>query len=192
MNDNRRDKYKILDPIFTVLNTLSMVLTAVFLLNNLIVSLIFIVIVVLFGILVIFLWISRNPFNIYLVRAISFNNFIFTLLALSLYYSQLSPTLPEYPLGYIFLLFPSGIYFLITFKLSGYSNTVDKKQSAILTYTGRSKAAEQHLFKSSLEERMRREEVIAKQKNIYRYKLIITLVIILTLTCFAAIIYSFY
>ncbi len=192
MKDSPRNKFEILDLIFIILNSLCMILSAIFLLSNLIVSLIFVVIVVFFAFLALFLWISRNPFNVYLVRAIAFNNFIFTLLALSLYYSRLPGTLSEYPLGYVLLLLPSGIYFIISFKFSAYSTYVDKKQAAKLTFAGSHKAAEQHIFKYSLEEKLRREEAIVKQKKVYRYNLIIALAIVLTLSCFIAIIYGFY
>jgi len=43
-----------------------------------------------------------------------------------------------------------------------------------------------------MEERIKREELIAKQKKVYRYKLIIALTIALTLSSFAALIFGFY
>jgi len=191
MNDLPRDKYDILDIIFTFLHTLCMSLTAIFLLRNLIVSLIFVIVVVLFAFVVLFFWISRNPFNIYLVRAFAFNNLFFTFTALMFFFSMLS-VITTHPLGYALLLFPSVIYLLISYKFSAVTTPSDKKEGAMLAMAGRTKASELRLFRDNMEERIKREELIAKQKKVYRYKLIITLTIALSLSSFAALIFGFY
>ena len=88
MNDLPRDKYEVLDIIFTILIALCMSLTAILILSNLIVSIIFVVVVALFVFVVLFLWKSRNPFNINLIRAFAFNNFIFTFITLIIFFSK--------------------------------------------------------------------------------------------------------
>jgi heme/copper-type cytochrome/quinol oxidase subunit 4 len=192
MNDLPRNKYEILDIVFTFLIALCMVLTAILILSNMIVSLIFVIVVVLFAFVVLFLWISRNPFNIYLVRALAFNNFYFTFIALILFSYRLSYIITGHRLGYTLLLFPSGIYLIISFKFSAVSTLRDKRVGAMLAFAGRTKASRRLLFKDNMEERIKREELIAKQKKVYRYKLIIALTIALTLSSFAALIFGFY
>jgi len=191
MNDLPRDKYEVLDIIFTILIALCMSLTAILILSNLIVSIIFVVVVALFVFVVLFLWKSRNPFNINLIRAFAFNNFIFTFITLIIFFSKFSPTVTGYP-GYIILLIPSGIYLLISYKFSTVTTLGLKRASARLAYVGRTEASQRSLFRENMEERIKREELIAKQKKIYRYKLIIALCIALTLSSFAALIFGFY
>jgi len=191
MNDLPRDKYEVLDIIFTILIALCMSLTAILILSNLIVSIIFVVVVALFVFVVLFLWKSRNPFNINLIRAFAFNNFIFTFITLIIFFSKFSPTITGYP-GYIILLIPSGIYLLISYKFSTVTTLGLKRASARLAYVGRTEASQRSLFRENMEERIKREELIAKQKKIYMYKLIIALCIALTLSSFAALIFGFY
>jgi len=192
MNDLPRDKYDILDLIFTILHTLCMFLTAIFLLHNLIVSLIFVIIVVLFAFVVLFFWISRNPFNIYLIRAFAINNLFFTFIALLLFSSRISATLIEYQLGYPLLLLPSVLYLIIMLKFSAFSLRRDKRAGLMLAYTGRSEAARNLLIRGNMEEKIKRKELIAKQKKEYNQKIIIALTIALTLSSFAALIFGFY
>ena len=192
MTDLPRNKYEILDMIFTFFIALCMVLSAIFILSNLIVSLIFVVVVVLFAFWVLFLWISRNPFNIYLVRTFAFNNFIFTFIAIVLLYSRLSPTLTENPVRYALFLLPSGIYLLISYKWSAVINPLYKRPGAMLAMAGRHKAARNLFISDNKEERLKREELIAKQKKEYRYKLLIALAITLTLSSLLALIFGFY
>jgi hypothetical protein len=191
MNDLPRDKYEVLDIIFTILIALCMSLTAILILSNLIVSIIFVVVVALFVFVVLFLWKSRNPFNINLIRAFAFNNFIFTFITLIIFFSKFSPTVTGYP-GYIILLIPSGIYLLISYKFSTVTTLGLKRASARLAYVGRTEASQRSLFRENMEERIKREELIAKQKKIYKYKLIIALCIALTSSSFAALIFGFY
>ena len=191
MNDTPRNKYEILDLIFTFLIALCMSLTSILILSNLIVSIIFAIMVVLFALVVLNLWRSRNPFNIYLVRAFAFNNFIFTFITLLIFFSTYNPILTDYP-GYILLLIPSGIYLLISYKFSAVTTLSDKKEGAMLAMAGRTKASELRLFRDNKEERIKREELIAKQKEEYKYKLIIGLAITLTLSSFAALSFGFY
>jgi hypothetical protein len=190
MNDLPRNKYEIMDIIFTFLIELSMVLTAILIFPNLIVSLIFVIVVALFAFVVFFLWISRNPFYIYLVRAFTFNNFFFTFIALILLYSRLFATLTEYPFGYILLLLPSGINLLISYKFSAVTTPSDKVVGSMLAMVGYTKASERYLFRDNPEEIRKREEVIAKQKTEYRYKLIVALGVALTLSSFTALIFG--
>ena len=191
MNDTPRNKYEILDLIFTFLIALCMSLTSILILSNLIVSIIFAIMVVLFALVVLNLWRSRNPFNIYLVRAFAFINFIFTFITLLIFFSTYNPILTDYP-GYILLLIPSGIYLLISYKFSAVTTLSDKKEGAMLAMAGRTKASELRLFRDNKEERIKREELIAKQKEEYKYKLIIGLAITLTLSSFAALSFGFY
>ena len=191
MNDLPRNKYEIMDIIFTFLIELSMVLTAILIFPNLIVSLIFVIVVALFAFVVFFLWISRNPFYIYLVRAFAFNNFFFTFITLILLYSRLFATLTEYPFGYILLLLPSGINLLISYKFSAVTTPSDKVVGSMLAMAGRTKASEIYLFRDDPEERINREKLIAKQKEEYRYKIIITLGVALTLSSLLALIFGF-
>ncbi|MBY9020476.1 MAG: hypothetical protein KGD67_05420 [Candidatus Lokiarchaeota archaeon] len=189
MSDLPRSKYEILDLIFTLLNALCMSLAAIFLLSNVIVIVIFIVVVVVFAFVVFLLWKSRNPFNIYLVRAFAFNNLFFTIIALIFFYSMLS-AITTHPMGYALLLIPAVIYLIKSYKFSAVTTLSDKKEGAMLAYAGKSKASQQRLFRDNLEDRKKREEVIAQQKREYRYKIIIVLTIALTLSSFAALIFG--
>ena len=189
MSDLPRNKYEILDIIFTLLNALCMSLAAIFLLSNVIVIMIFIIVVVVFACFVFFLWKSRNPFNVYLVRAFAFNNLFFTIIALMFYYSLLSAITPH-PMGYALLLIPSVFYLIKSYKFSAVTTLSDKKEGAMLAYAGKSKASQQRLFRDNLEDRKKREEVIAQQKREYRYNIIIVLTIALTLSSFAALIFG--
>ena len=192
MTDLPRNKYEILDIIFTFLNVLCMFLTAILILSNIIVSLIYVTIVVLIASVVLFYWVSRNPFNIYLIRAIAYNNFIFTLIALILFYSKFFTTLTEYQVGYALLLLPSGIYLIISYKWSAVINPLYKRPGAMLAYAGRTEAAMNLLVSENKEERMKREEIIAKQKKVYRYKFIIALSIMLSFSSLIALVFGFY
>lgn len=191
MSDLPRNKYEIIDLIFTFLNALCMSLAAIFLLSNMIVISIFVVVVVVFACVVLFLWKSRNPFNIYLVRAFAFNNLFFTFIALMVFYSLLS-TITTDPMGYALLLIPSVIYLITSYKFSAVTTPSDKREGAMLAYAGKSKASQQRLFRDNLEDRKKREEVIAQQKKEYGYKIIIVLTIALTLSSFAALIFGLY
>jgi len=166
-----------------------MSLAAIFLLSNVIVIMIFIIVVVVFACFVFFLWKSRNPFNVYLVRAFAFNNLFFTIIALMFYYSLLSAITPH-PMGYALLLIPSVFYLIKSYKFSAVTTLSDKKEGAMLAYAGKSKASQQRLFRDNLEDRKKREEVIAQQKREYRYNIIIVLTIALTLSSFAALIFG--
>ena len=191
MNEVPRDKYEILDVIFTFFHAICMILTAFFILSNLIVSLIYTTIIVLFVLVVLLLWRSQNPLKIYLVRALSFNNLFFTLIALITFYSLLSPV-NNFPIGYDLLLIPSVVYLLISLKFTSFAPRRDKKAGAMLAYTGRSKAAQNLFFADNPEERRKREEFIATQKKEYKFKRIIALIIVLTLSSFTALTLGFY
>ncbi len=192
MNDLPRSKYEFLDIIFTFLIALCIVLTAIFFLSNLIISLIFIAMVVIIAFGVLFFWVARNPFNIYLIRVFAFNNFFFTLIALVLFYYRFSTMLTEDSVGYLLLFFPSGIYLLISIKWSTLSLRRDKIAGLMLAYTGRTEASRRLFFEDNMENRIKREELIAKQKKEYNLNLIIALAIALSLSSIAALIFGFY
>lgn len=191
MNDILRTKYEILDLIFTILITMCLVSTAIFILSNLIVSLMYSIFVAFFAFISLALWTSRNPFTIYLIRTLVFNNFIVTLISLIIFFSNFATTSTNYP-GYILLLFPSVIYILISFKYSAISLPRDKIAGVMLSYIGRSKAAQNLYFKENLEERSKREELIAEQKKTHKYKLIIALSIALILSSLVMLIFGFF
>jgi len=191
MNDIPRTKYEIIDLIFTILIAICLISTAIFLLSNLIVSLIYSMFVAFFAFVALFLWISRNPFAIYLIRTFVFNNFIVTLISLIIFLSNFTPGSTYHP-GYILLLFPSGIYILISFKYSNISLLRDKRAGIRLSYIGRSKAAQNLYFKESPEERSKREELIAEQKKTHNYKPIVALSIALILSSLVTLIFGFY
>jgi len=94
-------------------------------------------------------------------------------------------------MGYALLLIPSVIYLIISYKFSAVTTLSDKREGAMLAYAGKTKASQQRLFRDNPEERIKREELIAKQKEVYRYKIIIALTIVLTLSSFAALIFGF-
>ena len=144
----------------------------------------------MFAFVVLYMWITRNPFNIYLVRAFAFNNFIFTFISLILFFSNFAYGLTEYP-GYILFLFPSGFYLIISYKFSSVTLLYDKKTGAMLAYTGRTEASRLQFFKDNMEERKNREDLVAKQKKIYSYNLIIVLTIFLTLINLLTLIFGF-
>jgi len=168
-----------------------MSLAAIFLLSNVIVISIFVVTVVVFACVAFYLWKSRNPFNIYLVRAFAFNNLFFTFIALLIFFSILS-AITTYPMGYALLLIPSVFYLIISYKFSAVTTPSDKREGAMLAYAGKSIASQQRLFRDNMEDRIKREEVIAKQKTEYKYKIIIVLTILITLSSFAALAFGFY
>jgi hypothetical protein len=154
---------------------------------------IYVIIVVLFAFVILFYWVSRNPFNLYLIRAFAFNNLFFTFIALILFFSRISIALTEYPVIFVFFLFPSGVYLVITFKWSNISIPKDKSVGSLLAFTGRTKAAQRLFFNdNNMEDRIKQEELITKQKKVYKYKLIIASTIALTLSSFAALIFGFY
>ena len=191
MNEIPRTKYEILDLIFTILITMCLVSTAIFILRNLIVSLMYSIFVAFFAFISLALWTSRNPFTIYLIRTLVYNNFFVTLISHIIFFSNLTHTSIYYP-GYILLLFPSVIYLLISFKYSTISLPIDKMAGVRLSYFGRSKAAQNLYFKDNPEERRKREEFIAEQKKTHKYKPIIALCIALILSSLVTLIFGFF
>ena len=191
MSDTPRNKYEILDIIFTIIHSLCISISAIFLLSNLIVSILFVFVVVFFTLAVLYFWKAQNPFNIYLIRALAFSNLFFTFTALVFYFSSLS-YLTTYPVGYVLLLFPSIIYLLISFKFK--SSTVaranDKRAGLALNRTGRTKAARRMFFGENPEEGQKREEFLAKQKKEHKYNIIICLAIAITLSSLTALIFG--
>ncbi|MFX1307230.1 MAG: hypothetical protein ACFFDG_10485 [Promethearchaeota archaeon] len=189
MNEIPRRKYELLDISFTIFFAVCMVLTAIFLLHYLIVSIIFIVIIFLFTIEVLILWKARNPFNTYLVRTFAVNNFIFTFITLMIFYLKFYTTLTA-SVGYVVLLFPSGIYLLLSFRFSAITTLSDKREGAMLAYAGRTKAARARLHRYNPEEERKRTELITKQKEQYNFKLIIRLAVIFSLSSILTLIFG--
>jgi hypothetical protein len=188
MNDHPRDNYEILDLIFTFLFAVSMVVTAIFLSYNLIISLIFIVVIILFSFVTIYFWITRNPFNLYLVRAFAFTNFLVNFIALIIL-SRPSDTQKTFQFGLVILLFsPSVIYLLLAILFSSISLPLDKKAGAALAYYGKIKNVDIALAGESLEDKKRRKEAVAQLKTVYRYKLIIILSVLFPLISVTALI----
>ena len=190
MNDVPKDKYRFLDLIITLINALSMVLIAIFILSNVITSLIFVVIVVLITLMFVFYWTTRNPFKMYLLRAFAFNNLFFIFMALLVYYSLVSPV-PTSRLGFSLLLLPPIFYLIFSFRFSYISKVMDKRTGTSLAMMGRTKAAERYFIKDSLEIKKQRKEAITKLKEAYPYKILIVLPIVLTLNSFYALSYGF-
>ncbi len=168
MSDLPRSKYKIIDLIFTFYNALCMSLGAIILLSNFTVILVYIIVIVLLALIFLFLWIGRNPFNFYLVRAFAFNNLFFTSIALLLYYFLLS-FLTYHLIGYILFLLPSVLY--LKFSRKSPTNPIPNDE---------------------MEEKIKREKTNDKLKKQHRYKLIIFLANVLTSISFIALIYGFY
>lgn len=194
MNDSPKDKHEVFEIISTFLFTACMALTAIFLIRNLITSLTYLVIVLLFGSVVIFFWKARNPFSFYLVSTLALNNFLVTLIALVIFYSTVmsSPAIPFYP-AYLLLIFPSGFYLVIAYLISPVDsfNSAHKRAGARLAYVGRTKASRRLLIGYDVEKKRKLDEFITKNKKEFRYKAIISLCIAFTLSSFAALIFGF-
>ena len=153
---------------------------------------IFVFVVVFFTLGVLYFWRARNPFVIYLIRALAFNNLFFTFAVLIFYFSSLS-FLTTYPVGYVLLLFPSTIYLLISFKFK--SSTIaranDRRVGIMLASMSTKAAAARRMFiGENPEEVQKREEFLAKQKEEYKYRIIIGLAIALTLSSLTALIFG--
>jgi len=193
MNDLPRQESEILDLIFTILFTISMVLTPLFLRFNLIVTVISVTIFCLFSFLVIFYWIARNPFKTYLIRSFAYTNFLFSIAALiNLTRPPFSDTPNYFPFGIVFLLFlPSGIYILLAILSYRSPSPLDKNAGAELAYYGKIKNTDIALFGDSLEVEKRRKEAINQLKTVYRYKLIIVLSVLFPIISFMALTIGF-
>jgi hypothetical protein len=196
MNKVPRDKFEVIDLIFMFLFAISFASTALVLFDNLIISIIYTIIVVIFSVVTIFLWIIRNPFNMYLVRTFAFSNFLFTLISLMVYASR--PELPiEYqskygPILIIFCLVPSIIYLAITTRFVATSTLKYKRAGAALAFMGRIKNVEQALYGDTVEDKIRREDAMAKIKKVYNQKIVIVLCIVFVLCSITALIFGFY
>ena len=197
MNKVPRDKFEVIDLIFMFLFAISFALTALVLFDNLIISIIYFIIVVLFSVVTLFLWIIRNPFNMYLVRTFAFTNFLFTFISLIVYASRPSEPPTEYPSNYgsifiIFCLVPSIIYLAITTRFVATSTLKYKRTGAALAFMGRIKNVEQALYGDKVEDKIRREEAMAKIKKAYNQKIVIVLCIVFALCSITALIFGFY
>lgn len=195
MNDSPRDKHGIFEIIVTFLFTACIALTAIFFIRNQIVSLIFLVVVLLFGSVVILFWKARNPFSFYLETTFALNNLLVTLVALVMFYSTVpsSPTLPFYNV-YPLLLLPSGFYLVIAYIVSPDYVTLrsgQKRAGLVLNFVGSTKAARRLLIGDDVEKRRKLDEFVTKNKKEYRYNAIISLCITFTLCSFGALIFGF-
>ena len=192
MNDLPRQQSEILDLIFTILFTISMVLTTFFLRYNLIGTLISVIIIIFFSFVVIFYWTTRNPFNTYLIRTFAVTNFLFNIVALIIL-TRPSDTQILYPFGIVILLtLPSGIHYLLAILFYRSPSPLDKSAGAALAYYGKIKNIEISLFGDSLEDKKRRKEAISQLKKEYRYKFIIVLSVLFPIISFTALIIGFY
>jgi hypothetical protein len=193
MSEHPREKSEILDLTFTILFTISMVLTTFFLRFNLIVTVISVAIFFLFSFLVIFYWTARNPFKTNLIRSFAYTNFLFSIAALiNLTRPPFSDTPNYFPFGIVFLLFlPSGIYILLAILSYRSPSPLDKISGAELAYYGKIKNIDIALFGDSLEVEKRRKEAISQLKTVYKYKLIIVLSVIFPIISFTALAIGF-
>jgi hypothetical protein len=107
-----------------------------------------------------------------------------------IFFSNFTPTSTDYP-GYIILLVPSSIYLLISFKFSSVTTPLDKIGGTMLVYAGRIKAAMTLFIRDNPEEGIKREEFIAKHKKAFKYKLIVSLCIVLILSSIVTLILGF-
>lgn len=193
MNKFPRDKYEIIDLIFTFLFAISFALTALLLLDNLIVSIIYIILVGLFSLVTIFLWFVQNPFNMYLVRTFAFTNFLFTFIVIIAY--VLPPiedvVNPSISIIMILLLVPSIFYLAISTRFVATSTLKYKRTGAALAFMGRIKNVEQALYGDTVENKIRREEAMAKIKKAYSQKIVIVLCIVFALCSISALIFGF-
>lgn len=185
INNQKRNKYDIIDVIFVLLQPICMILSAIFLLNSLLAQVINIIIIIAFTVTTLYFWILRNPFYSYLAKAIGGSNFLFLFIKLPLFYHNLIVT-QHYPLskyGFLSLLIlPSIIYFLITIRFSSLVLPGYRNVGARLAYLGYTKAAEDYIFRDNLEQRKKREDFIKSMKVKYNQKLVILLTCVFTLS----------
>ena len=125
----------------------------------------------------------------------AFTNFLFTFISLIVYASR--PSEPEYPSNYgsifiIFCLVPSIIYLAITTRFVATSTLKYKRTGAALAFMGRIKNVEQALYGDTVEDKIRREEAMAKIKKVYNQKIVIVLCIVFILCSITALIFGFY
>lgn len=162
-----------------------MTLSAIFLLDLLLVLVINIIIIIAFTISIFYFWFQRNPFYSYLAKAIGGSNFLFLIIKLPLFYHNLIVTQHYIPSKYGFLsllILPSVIYFLITIRFSSLLLPGYRNVGARLAYLGYTKAAEEYIFRDNLEQRKKRKDFIKSMKVKYNQKLVILLTCVFTLS----------
>jgi len=188
--NQKRNKYDILDIVFVFLQLISMSLSAIFLLDSLLVLVLNIAIIIAFTISTFYFWFLRNPFYSYLGKAISASNFLFLFIKLPLFYYNLITKQIYIPSIYWFLpllFLPSVIYFIISFRFSSMLLPGYRNVGAMLAYAGYTKAAENYIFRDNLEQRKRQEDFIKSIKEKHKQNLIILLACIFTLSYFITI-----
>lgn len=194
VTNQKRNVYEILNVIFIFLLLVSMSLSAIFLLDSLLVLVINIVITVIFTISTLSLWFLRNPFYSHLEKAMSISNFLFLFIKVPVLYYNLINTQHNIPYQYgllILLFLPSVIYFIIAFRFSK-TTSIRTSYTHLPIYRGRnpiniqvySKAS---VFRDDLEARQKQENFIKATKEKYKHKLIILLACVFSLGYFLTI-----
>jgi len=61
----------------------------------------------------------------------------------------------------------------------------------MLAYTGRTEASRLQFFRDNMEDRKNREDLVAKQKKVHRYKLLVVLSISVSLINLLALIFGY-
>ena len=191
MSEHPRDKFEILDLVFLLLFGLCLILSAIILLPNFVVSSLIIVAFVLFLFVTTYYWKIRNPFSMYLIRSFGFTNFLFTFISFILFSYRVTVTLPRYFSGLILLLVPSGVYLMLAILFYRSSNPLDKNAGAALAFYGKIKNIDITLMGDSFEDKKRIKKAISQLKTVYRYKLIIVLTVLFPLISFIALIFGF-
>lgn len=191
MSEHPRDKFEILDLVFLLLFGLCLILSAIILLPNFVVSSLIIVAFVLFLFVTTYYWKIRNPFSMYLIRSFGFTNFLFTFISFILFSYRVTVTLPRYFSGLILLLVPSGVYLMLAILFYRSSNPLDKNAGAALAFYGKIKNIDIALMGDSFEDKKRIKKAISQLKTVYRYKLIIVLTVLFPLISFIALIFGF-
>jgi hypothetical protein len=192
--DEKRNIYDIINIIFVFLLLVSMSLSAIFLIDSLIVLVINIVISVIFTISTFSFWFMRNPFYSHLEKAMSISNFLFLFIKVPVLYYNLINTQHNIPsiYGLLFLLFPpSVIFFIIAFRFSK-TTSISTSYTHFPIYKMRNPInievySKTTVFRDDLEERKRQEDLIKTMKIKYKHKLIIILACIFSLSYFLTI-----
>lgn len=194
VTNQKRNIYEILNVIFIFLLLVSMSLSAIFLLDSLLVLVINIVITVIFTISTLSLWFLRNPFYSHLEKAMSISNFLFLFIKVPVLYYNLINTQHNIPslYGLLFLLFlPSIIYFIIAFRFSK-TTSISTSYTHFPIYKMRNPInievySKTTVFRDDLEARKKQEDLIKATKKKYNHKLIILFACIYSLSYFLTI-----
>lgn len=189
--NQKKNIYDILNVIFIFLLIGSMSLSAIYLLDSLLILVINIVIMIIFTISTFFLWYIGNPFYLYLEKAMSVMNFLFLFIKVPILYYNLLHTQHNipYPYGLLILLFlPSVIYFIIAFRFSK-TASIRTSYTHLSFYRSRNPInilvySKPAVFRDDLEARQKQENLIKETRKRYKHKIIILLACIFSLSYF--------